>query len=95
MNNIFEILKLFNTLNQQQGGSQQNVDVSKNSSIFNNYPSEAFQTNQAQNSGANENNLLPLIMSLLGKSDFSKAFSQTNKEEGKTESSSPRDEILL
>ena len=77
-----------------------NNELNRSNPVFNNYPSEAYnQANQqpSQNSNSNENNLLPLIMSLLGKNDISKVFSQTtNKNDDKQkEASPPKDEILL
>lgn len=92
--NIFDILKLLNMQNNQMG----NVNTQNtNNPSFSNYPTEAFnQSNQTSNNM--DNNLLPLLMSMLGKGgDLSKIFTQnTNKkEEVKKESTSPKDEILL
>lgn len=93
--NIFDILKLLNMTNQTQNTNTQNV----NNPALNNYPSDAF-TQSMQNSSNNggDNNIFPLLMSMLGKGgDLSKIFTQnTNKkEEVKKESTSPKDEILL
>ena len=101
MNNIFDLLKLLNGFNQPQNNPQ----PSKSNPSYQNYPSDAFTQNTNINQQnpfsqimGGENNLLPLLMSMMGKSgDLGKIFAQnTNKkEEVKKETSSPKDEILL
>ena len=90
--NIFDLLKLMN-LNNNNGGNLQN------NPSFNNFPQDSFSQNShnMQNNSLNGDNLLPLLMSLMGKNtDISKIFTQnTNKEEVNKESTSPKDEILL
>ena len=99
--NLFEVLKLLNA------NSPPHQEQNRNNPSFSNYPFEAFaQNNISGQSNSNpfanlingENNILPLLMSMLGKGgDVSKIFSQNNqkKEEVKKESTSPKDEILL
>ena len=94
-NSIFDILKLLSSFN-----APQNSQTQENPSNHN-YPFEAFCQNQNTNQNPSpygENNMLPLIMSLLGKNDLGKIFSQSNennKEQIKKEAKSPNDEILL
>lgn len=101
---IFDLLKLMNMQNQQQS----NPNIKINNPSFNNYPNDAFsqssQYNNNQNQFSNlfggDNNMLPLLMSILGKNgDLGNIFSQNTqrkeKEEIKKESLSPKDELLL
>lgn len=107
-NSIFDILKLLYANQPQNQYKQTNI----NNPSFSNYPSEAFSQNFQSLSNNNQqspfagltngdsNNILPLLMSMLGKGgDLSKIFSQSTpkkeNDEIKKETSSPKDEILL
>lgn len=98
-NNIFNLLKLMNAFNQPQNNQTNNQNPS-----LNNFPNEAYNQNIHPQNNINQfssdNNILPLLMSMLGKNgDLSKIFTQNTtkkeKEEIKKDSSSPKDEILL
>jgi len=103
-NSIFDMLKLLNSLNQTQQNQQ-----SSNNSASQNFPSDVYSQNNTNQQSSNNNSfssltndgnnsLLPLLMSMLGKSnDLNKIFTQNtiNKEENAKTKNSPKDEILL
>lgn len=88
--NILDLLKILNMTNQT------NFQTDKSPS-FDNYPHEAYSQNHQNNNFLGDNNILPLLMSLLGKNnDFNKIFTQnTEKKEVEKSSTSPKDELLL
>lgn len=73
--------------------SNSNNSPQQNNPAYSYYPSQAYQ-NQMQN---NQNNMLPMLLSLLGnKSSIADVFSQNKEENKKTEVNSvSSDELLL
>ncbi len=90
-NNIFEILKLLSSFNQNpQNKEQQNTVLTQS------YPKEAFQTSQVPQDG---NNFLSIILSLLSKGNGLPLGEILNAKNKETQNSKnfepPNDEILL
>ena len=86
-NNILEILKLLSSFNQNQPQRNQNV-VGVQS-----YPNEAYSQQPSF-----ENNMLPLLISLLTKgnsSPLSEIFAKNNGDSNHKDFQPPNDEILL
>ena len=73
--------------------SNSNNSTQQNNPAYSYYPSQAYQ-NQMQNT---QNNMLPMLLSLLGnKSSIADVFSQNKEENKKTEINSvSSDELLL
>ena len=91
-NNILEmLLKMLSNGSNQSNGEPFNP--SNNIYPQNNFTGQA----QAQDSFRNQNNILPLLLSLLSKNPSSNIFASSKKEENKKAevSSASNDEILL
>lgn len=97
-NNLIEILLKMFSPGFNQSSTFQNQSQNP---AYQNYPFESFsqQNNSYQNNSYSQNNLLPLILSLLGNksSPISEIFASKKEDENKKAevSSASNDEILL
>ncbi len=86
-NNLLEILKILSSFNQNSPQQTQNVGIQS-------YPNEAYSQSQAPSF---ENNLFPLLISLLtkGNSPLTEIFAKKNEDSNHKDFQPPNDEILL
>lgn len=85
-NNLLEILKILSSLNQNSQNQGQNVGIQS-------YPNEAYSPAQ---SPSFENNMLPLLVSMLTKgSPITEIFAKNNGTSNHKDFQPPNDEILL
>ena len=87
-NNLLEILKILSSFNQNSPHQGQNVGIQS-------YPNEAYSPSQTPSF---ENNLLPMLFSILtkgGNSPLTEIFTKNNGDSNHKDFQPPNDEILL